>query len=258
MADLENDDNLENEEDEDSKKYDDKFSCYDFDDNKMYTMYLKDANGKQIKIDKVKDYYDLFVDMLKMEDEKLHTSEHLWVLGIDEAGYSACVYVVTIGYPNFFNVAPTRLFKTALQHNSVKIIIAQSKPDAGKLGVTPTDLELTNLVYHKAEILGLELVDHIVISNSSINSKKPFYCSHLENGAMYFVQTDMTYKSYKDIEPEIEKARNEFGADKFIEGKDIRNIEIAQTMLKNNVSIDIIISSTGLSKKEINKIKKDM
>ena len=262
MADLENDDDLENEEDD----HDLEFECYNYDNNEMYTMYLKNSEWNQVKIDKVKDYYELFVKMLKIEDEKLHTSEHLWVLGIDEAGYSACVYVVTIGYPNFFNVAPTRLFKTALQHNSVKIIIAQSKPDAGKLGVTPTDLELTNLVYHKAEILGLELVDHIVISNSSIKSKKPLYCSHLENGAMCFVQTDMTYKSYKDIEPEIEKAREEFGADKFIEGeakgKDIgkreEKIDIAKNLLKNNVSIDIIISSTGLSKKDIMKIKKEM
>jgi len=41
-------------------------------------------------------------------------------------------------------------------------------------------------------------------------------------------------------------------------GIDKRNIEIAKNLLKNNVDIDIIISSTGLTKKEINDIKKDM
>ena len=254
MADLENDDDLENEEDD----HDLEFECYNYDDNEMYTMYLKNSEIDKVKIAKTKDYYDLFIKMLKIEDKKLHTSEHLWVLGIDKKGYSACVYVVTIGYPNFFNVAPTRLFKMALQQNSVKIIIGQSRPDAKILDVTPTDLELTNLVYHKAEILGLELVDHIIISNVSIDSKKPFYCSHLENGVVYFVQNDMTYKSYKDIEPEIEKAREEFGADKFIEGEKNKAIEMAKKMLLKNKPIEEIIEFTELSKKEILKIKKEM
>ena len=157
----------------------------------------------------------------------------------------------------------------ALQQNSVKIIIAQSKPDADTsvcckqiLGVSPTDLDLTNAVYHKAEILGLELVDHIVISNSSIKSKKPLYCSHLENGAMCFVQTDMTYKSYKDIEPEIEKARNEFGADQkaegLLEGKQEEKIEIAKNLISMDMNIETIIKATGLSEKDIMKIKEDM
>jgi len=158
----------------------------------------------------------------------------------------------------------------ALLQNSVKIIIGQSRPDAKILDITPTDLDLTNAVYHKSEILGLKLIDHIVISNVSIKSKKPFYCSHLENGAMYFVQTDMTYKSYNDIKPELDKAKKEEVDDALVEGKDIgkqegliegeakgidkRTIEIAKTMLKNNVDIDIIISSTGLTKKEIDAI----
>jgi len=149
MADSENDnlnDDLEEEDDdnEENKKdeYDDEFECYDYNDNEMYTMYLKNKKWDRVKIDKVKDYYDLFVSMLKIEDKKLHTDEHLWVLGIDAAGYSACAYIVTIGYPNFFSVDAIRLFKTALQHNSLKIIIAQSKPDAETLGVTPTDIDL--------------------------------------------------------------------------------------------------------------------
>ena len=267
MADLENEDDLENSEEDD---HDLEFEYYNYDNNEMYTMFLKRSTEAPIKIDKVTDYYELFVRILKTEPNNLHTDEHFWVLGIDEDDYSVCVYVVTFGYPNFFSVDPTTLFRTALQHNSVKIIICQSKPDAKILDVTPTDLDLTNAVYHKAEILGLELVDHIVISNVSINSKKPFYCSHLENGAMCFVQTDMTYKSYKDIEPEIEKARNEFGADKFIEGeakgKDIGKqegvlegkVEIVKEMLKENYDIKSIMKLTKLSEEEIEKIKEDI
>jgi len=117
MTDSKNDDNLQNEEDDDNeenKKDDGKFSCYNYDDNTMHTMYLKNSKIDKVKIDKVTDYYGLFVSMLKTEPEYLHTKEHLWVMGIDEDNYSVCLYIVIVGYPNFFNVAPTRLFNTSV------------------------------------------------------------------------------------------------------------------------------------------------
>jgi len=68
MTDSENDDNLENEEDNlENKKDDGKFEYYNFDDNTMYTTFLKSSSEAPIKIDKVKDYYELFVRMLKTD-----------------------------------------------------------------------------------------------------------------------------------------------------------------------------------------------
>jgi len=250
LDDLDDLDDLENDDDELDEKYDDKFSCYNHDDNTMHTMYLKNTTWDRVKIDKVEDYYGLFVSMLKSEPEDLYTHEHLWILGMDENDYSTCLYIVTVGYPNFFNVESARLFKTALNHNSVKIIIGQSRPEADILDVTPTDLDLTNLIYHKAKILEIELVDHIIISSSSIHSKTPLYCSHLEHGAVYFVQNDITYKSYKDVEPEIIKARNEYGA----ECEHNKAVEMAKNLLKLNLSIEDIIKVTGFTKEEIEEL----
>ena len=39
------------------------------------------------------------------------------------------------------------------------------------------------------------------------------------------------------------------------EGIEKRNVEIAKNLLKNNVSVDIISSSTGLTKEEIANLK---
>jgi len=104
---MEDDDNLEDENEEE-------FSYLDDDNDKMYTLFSKTTSVDKIKIDKVKDYYDLFVSMLKIENEDLHTDEHLWVLGIDKTGYSVCAYIVILGYANFFKVDPTRLFNTSV------------------------------------------------------------------------------------------------------------------------------------------------
>jgi len=71
MTDSEND-NLdeENNDDDENLKY------YDFDDDSMHTLFFKKTEIDKIKIDKVKDYYDLFVSMLKIEEKDLHTHEH--------------------------------------------------------------------------------------------------------------------------------------------------------------------------------------
>ena len=82
---------------------------------KMKLVYLKLMEKDKIKIDKITDYYELFVKMLKTEDKELQPHEHLWVLGIDAQGYSTCVYVVSIGYSNFSIAHPMKIFRMALQ-----------------------------------------------------------------------------------------------------------------------------------------------
>ena len=41
-----------------------------------------------------------------------------------------------------------------------------------------------------------------------------------------------------------------------VQGKEQKRLEIAKTMLKNNVEEDLIIKYTGITKEELNKLKK--
>ena len=41
------------------------------------------------------------------------------------------------------------------------------------------------------------------------------------------------------------------------EGREKEKLEIAENLLKRNVDIDIIVESTGLSKEEVENLKKD-
>ena len=69
------------------------------------------------------------------------------------------------------------------------------------------------------------------------------------------LSADPKFIGYYDIEEahiqDIEGAK-ESG---YNEGKNERNIEIAKTMILNNESIEKIITYTGLSKEEIEKLK---
>jgi predicted transposase/invertase (TIGR01784 family) len=59
-------------------------------------------------------------------------------------------------------------------------------------------------------------------------------------------------KYYRDIKNSLDTAKEEGKIEGMIKGK----IEVAKNLLKNNVSIEIIISSTGLTKEEIENLKK--
>jgi predicted transposase/invertase (TIGR01784 family) len=70
-----------------------------------------------------------------------------------------------------------------------------------------------------------------------------------------YKQYEASMNAYRDVKNSIDTAF-EKGIEKGIEkGMEKRNIEIAKNLLKNNVDIDIIIKSTGLTEEEINEIK---
>ena len=69
-----------------------------------------------------------------------------------------------------------------------------------------------------------------------------------------YEEYERSLKSYRDMQNTMDykytKGRKE--------GKKEEKIEIAKNLLKNNISIKIIINSTGLTKEEIEKLRKEV
>lgn len=82
----------------------------------------------------------------------------------------------------------------------MKIIVAQSKPNKSELVLDEADFDITNLIYHKAANLGLELYDHILISNLSIGNPEPLYYSYIEHDLIGFIAQDITHTLYTDVQ----------------------------------------------------------
>ena len=82
------------------------------------------------------------------------------------------------------------------------------------------------------------------------------------------VNEDPKFREYMSVEEDQRKIQNsliseaeERGIEKGIEqgiekGKNTRNIEIAKNLLQKNIDINIISETTGLSKEEVEKLKK--
>ncbi len=231
---------------------------------------IRKLKVKKIKINSVEDYFYVFKKLLQAEDKILQKKEHVWLMGIDEDGYIACVYIVALGRRNAVSISASDIFKIALIKDSQKIILAHNHPIKGKIEYSEDDLAYTSRIYHQGLIVGLELIDHIIISPESLTSEIPVYYSFIKNKLMDIIYQDAAYEPYFRIKNRLDAKEYKHGQEMKQEGREEgeaiglekgqlkRNIEIARNLLAMNMSVEMIMQATGLTAVEIEEIKSEM
>ena len=101
------------------------------------------------------------VPMLK--DIASSDREHFAALHLDARNHINTMEVVSIGSLNASMVHPRELFKTAILANAAAIIVAHNHP-SGDPTPSKEDVELTTRLKQAAEILGIEILDHLVVT----------------------------------------------------------------------------------------------
>ncbi len=104
--------------------------------------------------------------------------EHFIVLTLDGASYIINKSVVFIGSLNQSLVHPREVFAQAISDRAASIIISHNHP-SGELSPSIADLEVTKRLKKVGEIMGIELLDHIIISKNG-------YFSLQEAGLMQY------------------------------------------------------------------------
>ncbi|MDP1394428.1 DNA repair protein RadC [Lysinibacillus capsici] len=97
--------------------------------------------------------------------------EHFIVLCLDTKNQPTCIQTVHIGSLNASIVHPREVLKSAILSNSASIIVAHNHPSNIP---TPSneDIEVTNRLIEAGNILGIELLDHLIICENSFLSLK--------------------------------------------------------------------------------------
>jgi len=72
-------------------------------------------------------------------------------------------HVISIGTVNAAIVHPREVFKLAIMKNACSVIIAHNHPSGG-LDPSDADLKITKRLIAAGKILGIELLDHILIT----------------------------------------------------------------------------------------------
>lgn len=207
--------------------------------------------------------YQVMREILLWENEIDRDQEHFWCICLNSINMILNIELVSLGSVDETIITPMQVFRIAIQKGAVKLILVHNHP-SGLLVPSQKDLDITDRMIQAGLILKVEVCDHLIISPDG-------YYAFNEKGLLEEIK-----KSKKYVPPYIEKEniRNEaiklgqmkglkegkqIGLEKgigkgIIKGIKEGKIETARELKKNGVDIDIIVKSTSLSKREIEKL----
>lgn len=95
--------------------------------------------------------------------------EHFVVFYLDSRNQIIKQEIISIGTLNASLVHPREVFEPAIKNNAAQIIIAHNHP-SGDCEPSREDLAITKRLQEAGKILGIEITDHMIVTNKSWGS----------------------------------------------------------------------------------------
>ena len=89
--------------------------------------------------------------------------EHFLLITLNGSHEPISLSIVSIGLVNRTIVHPREVFNKAILDMATAIIIAHNHP-SGKLTPSPEDEEITSMIFEAGELLGINVLDHLIFS----------------------------------------------------------------------------------------------
>ncbi|MGN7457492.1 JAB domain-containing protein [Paenibacillus pasadenensis] len=99
--------------------------------------------------------------------------EHFVILLMDTKNQIVGIQTVSTGTLNQALVHPREVFKAAILANASGIICAHNHP-SGVLEPSIEDLTVTKRLVEAGELIGIEVMDHIIVSEDSYHSMREY------------------------------------------------------------------------------------
>ena len=107
----------------------------------------------------------------ELRDYRNQKKEHFFVFYLDSRNQEIKREIVSIGSLNINSVHPREVFEPAIKYLAAQIIIAHNHP-SGDTEPSTADLVLTKRLIEAGKILGIEIVDHVIVSKDDFYSFK--------------------------------------------------------------------------------------
>lgn len=124
----------------------------------------KPINRKNIKIRNTKDVAELLMQELRYEKREIAK-----VIILNNKNIVLRIIDVSFGGTNFASIAPKEILAEAVKMQSPKIILVHNHP-SGDPKPSKEDFRITDRIYECADIMGIELLDHVVIGDGTYES----------------------------------------------------------------------------------------
>jgi len=118
----------------------------------------------KIKIKSAKDIADLLMPEMKYEKREIAK-----VVLLNSKNIVQKIINISLGGVNFACLEPKDVLSEAIKIQAPKIILVHNHP-SGDANPSKSDFDLTERLYEAAQIIGIELLDHIVIGDGCYTS----------------------------------------------------------------------------------------
>lgn len=118
------------------------------------------------KVKEPKDIYTLIKRFLDDADR-----EKLYVICFDTKNQPTNISLISIGSLNSSIVHPREVFKVAILSNAASIALAHNHP-SGDISPSREDILITERIKRAGEMIGINLLDHIIIGDEKFLSLK--------------------------------------------------------------------------------------
>ena len=105
----------------------------------------------------------VFVDCIRLHEE---ADEHVVVLCLNASGHVTGMFEMTGGSINAVHFDVAGIMRKVLMMNCVSFIMAHNHP-GGSLTPSKEDLDATKAVETAAQLLGLRMLDHFIVSGNT-------------------------------------------------------------------------------------------
>ena len=120
--------------------------------------------NNKIKIKNSKDVADLLMPEMRYEKREIAK-----VLLLNSKNIVQKIIDISLGGANFACIEPKDVFAEAIKMQVPKIILVHNHP-SGEATPSKTDYILTERLYEASDLLGIEMLDHVVIGDGTYES----------------------------------------------------------------------------------------
>lgn len=122
--------------------------------------------GYKPKIETAKDVFNYYID--ELQDKK---KEHFYVLFLDTKNKIIGEELVSVGTLNASLIHPREVFKGAIKASANSVVFVHNHP-SGNCIPSKEDEEITKKLFDAGDILGINVLDHVVIGKDGYHSIK--------------------------------------------------------------------------------------
>ncbi len=198
---------------------------------------------KQAAISNPESIAAIMQQILKRESRLGRSQEHFWVMGLNSAGKLLFVELIGLGRQNRVNVNPPDVFRMAIYKLAIRLVLVHNHP-SGELTPSRADKAFTDRILKVGEIINVEVIDHLIISENS-------HYSLADHGIIAQLKASDTWRIIEKEQIEMQEYKRQIEIE---DAEKKKALEIAANLKAAGMDEAAIKKMTGLKLTEIRKL----